>query len=66
MSVKLTRGKPRDIYITTLHVRNFEEKIAYLFSMGMAHGPTHLCVGEETAGVGACAALKLQDRLETK
>jgi TPP-dependent pyruvate/acetoin dehydrogenase alpha subunit len=61
MSAKLTKEKLRDIYIKMLHVRNFEEKVAYFFSMGMVHGTTHLYVGEEATGVGACAALKAQD-----
>ncbi len=61
MSVKLTREKLKDIYIKMLHVRSFEDKVAYFFSMGMVHGTTHLYVGEEATGVGACAALEAED-----
>jgi TPP-dependent pyruvate/acetoin dehydrogenase alpha subunit len=61
MSAKLTKEKLRDIYIKMLHVRNFEDKVAYFFSMGMVHGTTHLYVGEEATGVGVCAALEAED-----
>jgi pyruvate dehydrogenase E1 component alpha subunit len=44
-----------------LHVRYFEDKVAYFFSLGMVHGTAHLYVGEEATGVGACAALYEED-----
>ena len=54
-------NKLKDMYIKMLHIRKFEEKVAYFFSMGMVHGTTHLYIGEEAAAVGACAALRAED-----
>ncbi len=50
-----------DMYVKMNHVRKFEEKVAYLFSMGQVHGTTHLYAGEEAVAIGACAALKNED-----
>jgi pyruvate dehydrogenase E1 component alpha subunit len=50
-----------EMYIKMLHTRNFEEKVAYFFSMGMVHGTTHLYVGEEASAIGACSALDVED-----
>jgi pyruvate dehydrogenase E1 component alpha subunit len=50
-----------EMYIKMLHIRKFEEKIAYFFSMGMVHGTTHLYIGEEATAVGACCALNEED-----
>jgi len=55
------REKLAEMYEKMLHVRGFEEKVAYFFSMGMIHGTTHLYVGEEGAAVGACCALEDKD-----
>ncbi|AOT71137.1 thiamine pyrophosphate-dependent dehydrogenase E1 component subunit alpha [Geosporobacter ferrireducens] len=49
------------MYKKMFHVRKFEEKVAHFFSMGMVHGTTHLYVGEEATGVGACSALEDKD-----
>ena len=49
------------MYIKMLHIRKFEEKVAYFFSIGKVHGTTHLYIGEEATAVGACAALKEND-----
>jgi acetoin:2,6-dichlorophenolindophenol oxidoreductase subunit alpha len=45
------------IYRKMLHIRAFEEKVAYFFSRGMIHGTTHLYAGEEAVATGACAVL---------
>ena len=61
MSVKLSREKMKDMLIKMMQTRKFEEKVAYLFSMGMVHGTTHLYAGEEASATGVCAALEEQD-----
>ncbi len=33
--------------------REFEERVQWLFSMGLVHGTTHLGVGEEATAVGS-------------
>lgn len=41
--------------------REFENRVQWLFSMGLVHGTTHLGVGEEATAVGSILALKPQD-----
>lgn len=53
----VSKEKLSEMYEKMLHTRNFEEKVAYFFSMGMVHGTTHLYVGEEATAIGACCAL---------
>ncbi len=57
----LSTERLRDMYIKMLHIRAFEEKVAYFFSRGMVHGTTHLYVGEEATAVGTIAALNDDD-----
>jgi TPP-dependent pyruvate/acetoin dehydrogenase alpha subunit len=59
--VKIPKKKLAEMYKKMLHVRYFEDKVAYFFSLGMVHGTAHLYVGEEATGVGACAALSEED-----
>jgi TPP-dependent pyruvate/acetoin dehydrogenase alpha subunit len=59
--VKIPKKKLAEMYKKMLHVRYFEDKVAYFFSLGMVHGTAHLYVGEEATGVGACAALSEAD-----
>mgnify|MGYP001007250071 CR=1 FL=1 len=58
---KISKEKLKEIYIKMNHTRKFEEKVAYFFSRGMVHGTTHLYIGEEASGVGACCALDKED-----
>ena len=51
----------KETYKRMLEARAFEEKVSYFFSMGMIHGTTHLSVGQEASGVGACMALRADD-----
>ncbi len=44
-----------------LLTRKFEESLQYYFSLGMIHGTMHLCIGEEAAYSGTCAALTKDD-----
>ena len=61
MSIKLSNKKLEEMLIKMLHTRYFEEKVAYLFSIGMIYGTTHLYIGEEASATGVCAALEPQD-----
>lgn len=46
-----------------IRIRRFEEKLAYLFKRGQLPGFVHLYLGEEAVAVGACAALRPDDRI---
>ncbi|MCP4626382.1 MAG: thiamine pyrophosphate-dependent dehydrogenase E1 component subunit alpha [bacterium] len=59
--MKISRKKLKQMYRMMMQTRKFEEKAAYLFSLGQVHGTAHFCVGEEAAGVGASCALAKQD-----
>jgi len=59
--VAVKKEKLMEMYEKMLHVRKFEEKVAYFFSLGMVHGTTHLYVGEEATAIGACCALDEKD-----
>jgi TPP-dependent pyruvate/acetoin dehydrogenase alpha subunit len=59
--LKISKKKLKELYRMMVHTRKFEEKAAYLFSLGQVHGTAHFCVGEEAAGVGAANALALED-----
>jgi len=50
-------------YRTMLLIRRFEEKVDELFATGAIKGTTHLCAGQEAVAVGACAALRPEDRV---
>jgi len=55
------RSLMKETYKRMLEARAFEEKVSYFFSMGMIHGTTHLSIGQEASGVGACMALREDD-----
>ena len=59
--MNLSREKALDLYRKMLLTRYFEEQVDTFFARGMIHGTTHLYVGEEAIGVGACAALEPGD-----
>ncbi len=59
--MNISRDKLEQIYERMLLTRHFEEKVAYLFSMGTVHGTTHLYVGEEAVAAGVSAALNCDD-----
>jgi TPP-dependent pyruvate/acetoin dehydrogenase alpha subunit len=44
-------------------IRRFEERLARLFKRGKLPGFVHLYIGEEAVAVGACSALKKEDRI---
>lgn len=53
-------------YLRTMWViRHFEEALDDLFGRGLVRGTCHLCVGQEAAAVGACAALRPDDQINS-
>ena len=44
-----------------LVIRKFEEKLESLFSKGLIHGTTHLCIGQEAVPVGISSFLTKED-----
>jgi len=50
-----------DMWFKMNLAREFENRVQWLFSMGLVHGTTHLGVGEEATAVGSILALKPQD-----
>ncbi len=54
------------LYRTMRRVRSFEERVGELFVRGQSAGSMlHLSIGEESAAVGVCAAMKPQDTFTT-
>ncbi len=51
----------RDLYVTQLRIRRFEETVARLFAQGRLPGFVHLSIGQEAVAAGACAALRGDD-----
>ncbi len=46
-------------------IRHFEEALDDLFGRSLVRGTCHLCVGQEAAAVGACAALRADDQINS-
>lgn len=59
----LTPGRQTDLLRRMIRIRRFEEKLAALFKRGQLPGFVHLYLGEEAVAVGACAALRADDRI---
>jgi pyruvate dehydrogenase E1 component alpha subunit len=57
------RDRWLDYYRTMLTIRLFEERVHEVFLKGMVRGTCHLCMGQEAAAVGACAALRPEDQV---
>lgn len=55
------RALARWMYETMVLIRRFEEAAERLFYAGRIHGTMHLCIGQEAAAVGVCAALEPGD-----
>lgn len=51
----------KDIYYRMLLARFLEEGLLDESKKGNTYGPIHLCIGQEAAGVAACAALRPAD-----
>jgi pyruvate dehydrogenase E1 component alpha subunit len=50
-----------DSYRMMYLIRRFEEEVENLFSAGLVHGTTHLCIGQEAVPVGVSAYLSKSD-----
>ena len=51
----------KEVWFKMNLAREFENRVQWLFSMGLVHGTTHLGVGEEATAVGSILALQPQD-----
>lgn len=54
-------GFLRDLYRTMLLIRQFEERVKYLFLEGVMPGTIHQYQGQEAIAAGVCAALAADD-----
>jgi pyruvate dehydrogenase E1 component alpha subunit len=62
MENKMEKAKIyKDIYYRMLLTRFLEEGLVDESKKGNTYGPLHLCLGQEAAGVAACAALRPAD-----
>jgi TPP-dependent pyruvate/acetoin dehydrogenase alpha subunit len=52
-----------DLLRRMIRIRRFEEKLSWLFKRGTLPGFVHLYTGEEAIAVGACSALRRNDRI---
>jgi len=59
--MKLTPEKLIDMLSKMYKIRFFEEKVDYLFALGLVHGTMHLSIGQEAVAVGAISTLKNDD-----
>jgi TPP-dependent pyruvate/acetoin dehydrogenase alpha subunit len=59
----LSDGELVEMLRLMLRIRRFEEKLARLFKRGKLPGFVHLYIGEEAVAVGACSALRREDRI---
>ena len=60
---EMTPERARDMLMTMLLIRLFEEKAEELFSLGRVHGTMHLSIGQEATAVGAANAMRRGDYL---
>jgi pyruvate dehydrogenase E1 component alpha subunit len=61
-----TNSQLYDFYAGMRRVRTFEERVGELFVRGHSAGSMlHLSIGEESAAVGVCSAMKQQDTFTT-
>jgi len=52
-----------DLLRRMIRIRRFEEKLSLLFKRGTLPGFVHLYTGEEAIAVGACSAIRKDDRI---
>ena len=58
---QIGKDKLIDMYRTMLRIREFEEKIRFLFLEGKMPGTIHQYIGMEACAVGVCSALENDD-----
>ena len=51
----------REMYVTMVRIRKFEERVAELVSKEEIICPCHLYIGEEAVVTGVCSALRKDD-----
>jgi pyruvate dehydrogenase E1 component alpha subunit len=59
----ITKDDALDMLRRMIRIRRFEEKLSVLFKRGKLPGFVHLYTGEEAIAVGACSALRDDDRI---
>ena len=60
-AAKLDRGFLLKLYEQMVLIREFEERVKFLFLEGTMPGTIHQCQGQEATAVGVCAALRPDD-----
>src|SRR5690625_4233193 len=63
VSVNFSKEKLISLYKMMLRIRYFEKEVERCVKLGLFHGTTHLCVGQEATAVGVCALLKDGDKI---
>lgn len=58
---RATPATLRQMYVSMLRIRAFEERVAESLEAGEIGCPTHLCIGQEAISAGVCAALRQDD-----
>ena len=59
----LDKKQLEEMYLRMCRIRYFEEAVIEIHSSGELIGPAHPYIGEEAVAVGACAALRDDDRI---
>ena len=59
----LDKRQLEEMYLRMCRIRYFEEAVIEIHSSGELIGPAHPYIGEEAVAVGACAALRDNDRI---
>jgi pyruvate dehydrogenase E1 component alpha subunit len=64
-SAKYSKDFLLKLYRQMVLIRQFEERVKYLFLEGIMPGTIHQCQGQEASAVGVCSALKPDDVIAT-
>ena len=62
----LDKKQLEEMYLRMCRIRYFEEAVIEIHSSGELIGPAHPYIGEEAVAVGACAALRDDDRIAAR
>jgi TPP-dependent pyruvate/acetoin dehydrogenase alpha subunit len=57
----MDQATARELYVTMVRIREFEEAVGNLFYRGKIPGFVHLYIGEEAIAAGVCATLRKDD-----
>jgi pyruvate dehydrogenase E1 component alpha subunit len=61
MNIDVPLATLREMYVTMIKIRKFEERVAELVSKEEIICPCHLYIGEEAVATGVCSALRKDD-----